>query len=171
MLVGWRSRNQRVAVQAYTKVVSRTDKGLFLDFCYVQANPVPTFAFAEHVQKCRQPCSDRQAMLNMMHQADTPGHASVACLETHQSPCGFCQTYTHTSQRIQVINLAQSHIQQALWEARCGATMSSMQSRNVYFNSATSSLHWKSHLRNICRQQNRVSALWRFFSSSQPQNI
>ena len=41
--------------------------------------------------------------------------------------------------------------------------LSSFQSRNVYFNSETSSLHWKSDLRNVWGQQKRVSTLWRCF--------
>ena len=45
-------------------------------------------------------------------------------------------------------------------------SISSFQSRNVYFDSETSSLHWKSELRNVWGQQTRVSTLWRCYRHS-----
>ncbi len=46
--------------------------------------------------------------------------------------------------------------------------VSSFQSRNVFVDSETSSLHWKSELRNVWGQSTRISTLWRCFSCPHP---
>ena len=44
--------------------------------------------------------------------------------------------------------------------AQTNTISSSFQSQNVYFDSKTSSLHWKFKIRHAWIQQNRVSTLW-----------
>ena len=59
--------------------------------------------------------------------------------------------------------MSKSHwLQQSL----CQDNVSSSQSQNVYFDSKTSSLHWKSKLKNVWGQCKRVSTLWRCFRTS-----
>ena len=66
-------------------------------------------------------------------------------------------------------SLLRLQLPQALQVLHCNveiaAACCSFQSQNVYCNSETSSLHWKSKLRDAWGQGKRVSTLWRCFRS------